>query len=222
MPQSRRDFIRTVGIAMASLAMARCIQPEGGIPGKSDRDPRDRLRDCWTSFNWLAEVAQDWENYERGEEARDELMANHRVALDELVDEGELEAAVANEAQAAFEEAAYHVWRANCGITCYEPMYPNYTPAGANQLIQQVEALEELADDSHIDPDTVARVRETIEHDVAFLSLTYQEEQVFYDELREEVGDSYSFPTFDELDLEITPEAAEAARFLVDLLLEED
>jgi hypothetical protein len=30
-----------------------------------------------------------------------------------------------------------------------------------------------------------------------------------------------SIPPFDQLDLEITPEAAEAARYLVDLLLEE-
>ena len=45
---------------------------------------------------------------------------------------------------------------------------------------------------------------------------------MLYDALIEAAGDTYNYPTFDELDLEITPEAAEAARFLVDLLLAEE
>jgi hypothetical protein len=223
MSQSRREFIRNVGIALASLAMARCI-PSGGsrVPGKSGRNPRDRLRDCWAGFDWLAEVAQDWNNSEAGEASRDELLANHRAALDEMVSDGELDGAVADEVQTAFEEAVYHTWWMNSGITCYEAMYPNYTPAGASQLIQQAESLIDMADESQIDPDTVARAQATIEHDVAFLAFTYEEEQAFYEELSAEVGDGYAFPAFDELELEITPEAAEAARFLVDLLLHDD
>ena len=40
-------------------------------------------------------------------------------------------------------------------------------------------------------------------------------------ELMDAAGDSYDYPTFNELELEIPPEASEAARFLVELLLEE-
>jgi hypothetical protein len=223
MSPTRREFIKRVGIALASLMAARCACVpliEGG-PGLGS-SPRDRLRRSWQRFGWLEEQAGDWSDYEKGEKAREELVSEHRAALDELVAAGELDADVADLVQEAYAEAAYHVWRANCGMTCYEPMAgPEYTPYASSQLVAQAELLADLADDATIDQETVAQAQAAVEQGIAFLGLSNEEERALYDELMEAAGESYDYPPFNELDLEITPEAAEAARFLVALLLEE-
>jgi hypothetical protein len=221
MSPTRREFIKRVGIALASLMAARCACIPLPGTGKDD-SPRGRLRSCWQRFGWLEEQASDWSDYEKGERARDDLVAEHRAALDELVAAGELEADVADLVQEAFAEAAYHVWRANCGVTCYEPMPgPEYTPYASSQLVAQAEILADLADDATVDQETVARAQAAVEQGIAFLGLSDEEEKALYDELVEAAGESCDFPTFDGLELEVTPEAAEAARFLVELLLEE-
>jgi hypothetical protein len=222
MSPTRREFIKRVGIALASLMAARCacIPLIEGDKGEDDA-PRERLRRSWQRFDWLERQAKDWSDYEKGEKALEQLKAEHRAALDGLVAAGELDAAVADEVQNAFDAAAYHVWRANCGATCYEPLAgPEYTPASSAQLVQQTELLANLADDATLDQAAVAQAQAAVERDVAFLNLSPEEEQALYDELVKAAGGSYDFPTFDEVELEITPEAAEAARFLVELLLE--
>ncbi len=230
---TRRTFIRQVGIALASVAMSRCKPPvvtcyvpaeTTAIPTRVgwDDTARGRLRRCWQSFDWLEQETKDsWdaEQADPGEDALAKLTADHRAALDELVAAGELEAAVADEVQAAFNGAAHHVWRANAPITCYEPVLVEYTPTSAAQLVSQSAALAELAQAGDLDPETVARVQATIERDVAFLSLSSADEQALYEALIAAAGDSYAFPTFDELELDIPPEATVAARFLVNLLL---
>jgi hypothetical protein len=220
MSTTRREFIKRVGIAIASLMAARCVCAP--VPDDDEHDsPRGRLRGCWRRFDWLEEQAKDWADHEKGETALGQLKTEHRAALDELVAAGELEAVVADEVQNAFDAAAYHVWRANCGATCYEPVLIDYTPTSSTQLVQQAELLADLADDATIDQSAVAQAQAAVERDIAFLSLSPEGEQALYDELMEAAGESYDYPSFDQLELEITPEATEAARFLVKLLLEE-
>jgi hypothetical protein len=115
MSPTRREFIKRVGIALASLMAARCacvsfIESDTGLGGT----PRERLRKSWQRFGWLEKQASDWNDYEKGEKAREELVEGHRAALDELVAAGELDADVADLVQEAYAEAACHVWRANC------------------------------------------------------------------------------------------------------------
>lgn len=216
MTPTRREFLRGVALALASLALTRCSLPEG--LGR-EKTPRDRLRTYWLQLDILAAKTQD--DFERGEEMREQLTDDHRIALDELVAAGGLTAAVADDIQAAFREAAYHVWRAAAPITCYEPVLIDYTPTSADQLVEQADLLAEMAESSALDAQTVARVQAVIERDVAFLALAHEDVRALYDRLVEAAGDSYAFPSFDELELEIPPEAVAAAHFLVELLLEE-
>jgi hypothetical protein len=210
---TRRDFIKSIGIAIASLVMVRCI-PFGG----QDDSPRGRLRNCWLQLDWLAQQTQG--DYDRGDRAREKLAADHRAALDDLVAAGELDAAVADQMQVAFTEASHHVWRSNAPITCYEAVMVDYTPASSGQLAQQASLLAEIAGSGDLDPTTVAQAQAAIERDIAFLNLSDAETQALYDQLVATAGGTYDFPPLDELDLEVTPEAAEAARLLVELLLE--
>jgi hypothetical protein len=218
MTPTRREFIKNVGIAMASLAMARCV-PSGGGGDSAKREcgsARDCLRQCWLRLDWLAEqVRQD---HEQGAQARDGLITQHRADLDDLVAAGELDAAVAEYVQAAYAEAVGHVWLVSGDTLCYEAV-PLYTPDSADRLMQQAKLLATLAESGDFDSDAVARARAAIERDIAFLSLSPEETQALYDELIAAAGDSYEFPPFDELDLDIPPEAAAAARFLIDVLL---
>jgi len=214
---TRRAFIRNVGVAIASLLVARCASPADD--DRQDDSDRGRVRHCWLQLDRLARQTQ--EDYTEGEVLRDELVSDHRAALDGLVAAGELDGAVADQVQAGFVEATYHVWRANSPITCYEPVLIDYTPTSAAQLVQQAELLAELAGAAGLDPDTVGQARAAIERDLSFLALSGTERQALYDRLIQAAGDTLSFPSFDELDLDIPPEAAEAARFLVELLLEE-
>lgn len=214
---TRREFLKSVGVAMASMAMTGC-SPGLGRDSAGD-SPRGCLRSCWLRLDKLAEATR--KDYERGEQLKAELAAGHRTALDELVSSAELTAIVADHVQVAFDEALYHVWRANAPITCYEPSIVNYTPTSANQLVQQAGLLATMAERGDLNPETVQRARTAIERDIAFLSLTSQETDDLYQALQEAAGDSFRFPSFEELALEIPAEAIEAARFLVDLLTEQ-
>ncbi|MCP4538046.1 MAG: hypothetical protein GY832_12960 [Chloroflexi bacterium] len=222
MAPTRREFIKNVGVAFASLAMARCICPigEDGFTGSKGDSSQERVRQSWMGLDWLAQKTQDWDDYERGEQALNQLVADHQAALDELVASGELDADVAGQVQTAFDAAAYHVWRSNAPITCYEPVMIDYKPTSSNQLAQQSELLTEMSESGDLDPNTVAQAQAAIERDIAFLNLSSAETQALYDELMAAADDSYAFPAFDELELEVTPEAVKAARFLVELLLE--
>jgi hypothetical protein len=180
--------------------------------------PRERLRSCWLQLDWLAQQVQD--DYDRGERAREKLTADHRAALDDLVASGELDADVADELDSAFGSAIAHVVMANAPITCYKTAEPNYIPVSADQLMQQTELLAEMAEDGNVDSAAVAQAQTAVERDIAFLALSDEEMRDLNAELWADAGDSYDFPSFDELDFEITPEATKAARFLVELLLE--
>ncbi len=214
MPLSRREFIQGVGVAAASWVLLRCR----ALPPQVD-SPRGELRSVWMRLEWLGEQSTgDWE---RGDQARQELTAQHRLALDELVTDGELSPEVAEELQAAFEAAAYHVYRSHAPITCYEPMIVDYAPTSSGQLTTQADLLAEMADRADLDPATVSQAQAGIERDIAFLSLSSDERNALYDSLIQAANQGAAIPPFDQLDLEIPPEAAEAARYLVDLLLEE-
>jgi hypothetical protein len=120
MTPTRREFIRELGIMLASLVAAGCCPPGSGIAS-----PRERLCSCWLGFDWLSsEVLEDWE---RGNRAMRKMTANHRAALNELVAAGEINATVADEVQMAFEEGAYDALRRPsltsvlAGPSCYLP-----------------------------------------------------------------------------------------------------
>jgi hypothetical protein len=213
MQTTRRDFMKTLGISIATFALARCI------PFKSSDDsPKSRLRDCWLNLEKLAQETQ--KDFEQAGQMKESLLGDHRSALDDLVATGELSSAAADQVQIAFEEATYHVWRSNAPITCYEAVLVDYTPTSSQQLTQQVTILAEISEQGDIDERTITQVQNALERDIAFLNLTDEETQSLYDELLAAAGDTYDFPTLDELDLEITPESIEAAHFLVELLLD--
>lgn len=233
MSPTRRDFIRSVGIAAATLVMRRCnpLPPTcyeavestavpTAVSGAGD-SPETRLRSYWLGFGDFAQQTRDeWEAMEQSENARDTLISDHRKALDELVAAGELEPAVADQVQLAFSGAMNHVWRANAPITCYEPVLVDYTPTSAQQLVQQAGILAELEAGDYIDQETLARAQAAIERDMAFMALPRAHVEALYDRLIEAAGDTYTFPSFDEVELDVTPEAEEATRFLVALLLQ--
>jgi hypothetical protein len=214
MGTNRRDFIKTVGIALASLVLLRCVPP-----GRLDDSGRGRLRRVWLRLGWLAEQSTgDWE---RGQRASEELLAEHQAALDEIVAAGETTSVVAAELQAAFGAAVYHVYRSNAPITCYEPVLIDYMPVSSSQLTQQVQILDDMAEDGNLDPATIAQAQAAIGRDIAFLSLSQEDVQALYDHLIQTAGGA-GYPSFDELALEVPPAAAEAARFLIEVLVEEE
>lgn len=224
---TRRDFVKGLGIALASLMLSRCAPKEGrtvgppATPTGAGDAVRSQLRSCWQRFEWLAQHTRDsWDDDALGEDALNQLVAEHRGALDGLVASGALSAAAAEDVQDAFAAGVFHVWRSNVPITCYEPVLLDYKPATSAQLVQQADLLSEMAASGDLDPDTLARAQVAVERDVAFLSMSDQEVSELYEELMAAAGGSYSYPDFDQLPLEIPPECAEAARFLIELLSE--
>lgn len=220
MTPTRREFIQTIGISLAGLVLTRCVVPPGlsGPTATPVPTARDRVRDCWYRLDDLGR--QTLEQNDSEGKWREQLPAEHRAALDALVAAGTLSQPVSDEVQAAFVAAAYHIWRSNAPITCYEPMMgPEYTPASSEQLARQVQALESLAAAGSLDPQTVAQARAAIERDMAFLNLSDAQRDELYEKLRAAAGSTYNYPSFDQVELAITPEAVEAAEFLVELLL---
>jgi hypothetical protein len=254
MSMTRRDFMKLVGISVASLTLTRCRfapfatdyaptmppSPSPTVPPAA----RDRLGLCWLSFGELAQATI--EAFTQAvmpatatipltvvEGARStsvpktttentfgqQLVARHHQALDEIVAAGELTQAVAELIQEAFEAAVYHVWRSNVPITCYAPVMVDFAPVSAETLVRQSEVVSELATQGNIDPQTLQNAQSAIEHDMAFYALTDSEVNNLYDHIIAEWQDQQkAVPTFDSVDLEVTPEAKSAARFIISLL----
>jgi hypothetical protein len=194
-----------VGIALGSLMTVRCvtcyapIEPTDPFPTPSPRptepsaDPNwGTLRECWLDLDSPELRSYDDTDFSIG------LRQRHDDALAALVESDEIDGAVAGEIGAAFEEAIAHIQRQQA--TCYIALPPVFAPR--EDLVQQASILEELAEESDIDPETVAQAQAALERDIAWLSQFHA---------GEEPG---------ELDgIEVTPEAAKAAKILVELLL---
>lgn len=204
----RREFMRNIGVALASLLTARCIvQPTCYTPALPTPMPTcytatpptpnpqwSALRDCWLALDDPALQSFEETDFSR------ELCQRHADALDALIAAGELDPAVAAEMAVAFQEAVAHVQRQMA--SCYIALPPEYTPR--DDLVARAAALEEMAVRSEIDPATVEQARAALERDVAWLAQFH-------------AGQTPG--ALDEV--EVPPEAAEAARILVDLLLGE-
>jgi hypothetical protein len=224
---SRRDFMKLFGVGVASILMTRCrfFIPIGSCyapmpPSPSAFTPRDRLRTYWLSFNELARSTADaaamgdTENTYGGQ-----LISDHRLALDELVALGELSISLADLIQEAFEAAVYHFWRSNAPITCYKPAMVDYAPASAELLVQQAYTLDAISDQGTIDPETLNRIRTALERDMAFQALSEADVQALYDKItKASQEEGQLIPSFNDLPLEIPPEAKAAAQFIIDLL----
>jgi hypothetical protein len=245
MKTNRREFMQGVGLVLASLLTTRCsprttcyepIQP-GPItptpmptcytvvptpspqPSVGQSKEWDSLRQPWHDLDRLAHDAPD---RERGEQTHERLVADHQRALDKLVAGDDLDPIVAAEMQAAFEGAAYHVWRANASITCYAISLPDYEIESSSDLARQSDLLAEMAEQSAIDEATVAQAQAAIERDVAFLAMATDDQRALIEQVLEADDGTHDFPDLAELDVDVPPESVEAARILVELLLERE
>jgi hypothetical protein len=242
---SRRAFLKTLGLALASATLAGC-EPQGAtvtptptatptpaptltltasptatpIPTPTPNlAPRVRLYQAWLDLDKLADTAhRDWQE---GEAMLKQLGSGHRAALDELAGAGEITAAVGADVQAAFEDVAWHVWRSNALITCYLSTTVSYKPESSEDLRVQAELLTELAGQGTLQADTLARVQAAVERDVAYLALSEADERALVDPLTEARRAGTPEPLYRQLALSISPDVAEAARFLVELLAQE-
>jgi hypothetical protein len=225
---SRRDFIKLFGVGVASLLMTRCraVAPivTCYVATKINTDllltPRDRLRECWLSFGDLAQQTKEEGtdgNYENA--FGQQLVTDHRNALDELIASGELTPPVADLVHEAYMAAIYHVWRSNTLLTCYTPtVYVNYAPISANMLVEQSEILGDLSEQSAIDPETLAKAQSALEHDMAYYDLSDAEMQTLYEQIMNIQQQGQPAPAFEELPIQVTPDAKAAAEFIIELL----
>jgi hypothetical protein len=253
MSVSRRDFMKLVGVSVASLTLTHCRIPLPVTcyapmpPSPSPTVPataRERLRLCWLSFDELAQATIEEANQGATMEVEpipetviegvqptgvpktstentfgQQLVARHRLALDELIDAGELTPAVAGLVQEAYEAAVYHVWRSNVPITCYAPVIVDYAPVSADVLVRQSEVLSGLVTQGNIDPQTLINAQTALEHDMAYYALTDDEIDGLYDRITDEwQNQQQAVPTFENVSLEVTPDAKAAARFIISML----
>lgn len=226
MESTRREFVRNTGILLASLALASCqsrstcytmVSPELVPTGNSQDADWGNVRAQWVG---LKQLAQDAPDSERGQKTLESLLANHRTALDKLAQAKQLDSAVAQDMQAAFEGAAHHIWRLNSGVTCYRPS-PSfiYGPQSSDELAQQSQALIEMSQRSSIDPAVVAQAQVAIERDIAFLAMSDEEELAFTEAVLQAGQAAQNYPQWPALEIDVPPESVEAARILIQVLL---
>ncbi len=224
---SRRNFMKLVGVSVSSLLLTRCrfiFQPMCYTPvppsPTTPSSAREALRSCWFRFDELATAAiQESKDGDYDNTFGQQLLAEHRTALDALVTEGAITVEVADLVHEAYAAAVFHVWRSNIPVTCYEPVMVNYAPASAGILVKQAEVFEQIADAGGIDPETLERARTALEHDMAFYALSDEEVGDLYERLIAEwQSQQQAPPAFEDIELEITPDAQAAARFIIELL----
>ncbi len=151
------------------------------------------------------------------------MISDHRSALDELVAARGITPAAADLVQEAYAAAVFHIWRSNAPMTCYLVAPAAFATAGADDLVLQAAVLGAVAEGNTIAPETLAKARAALEHDLAYYALTDEDVQALYDRLLEEYGDpGERTPTFDELELTLTADVRAAAQFLVDVLMEKN
>ena len=219
MGPTRREFMRGLGVTLASLLATRC-QPTCYVPVMETVAPSGSLSSNWREARklWydLDLLARDAHDYERGEATLARLIDGHSAALAKLQQTGEIDAAIATDLQAAFEGAAYHVWRSNAPMTCYMFMAGPGHEANVD-LALQADLLQELASRSEIDEATVQRIRDAIERDVAIMAMPFEEQQTLVQAAIQAGGGNH--PSLADLDLDIPPDVVTAAEMLVELLL---
>jgi hypothetical protein len=163
------------------------------IANKDGLDRWQELRECWLGL-------QDSRLRSFGESAFPaELRRRHADAVEALTAGKALDPKVAHAIIVAFEEAVFHIRRQMA--TCYIALPPEFVPR--QDLTDQAAALAEMAERSAIDPATVGRARAALAHDVALLARFAAGQQ----------------PGMTE-NVIATPEDAEAARVLVNVLVE--
>ncbi|HNT26096.1 MAG TPA: hypothetical protein PKM21_17120 [Anaerolineales bacterium] len=234
MSTSRRDFMKVFGAAVASLLVMRCQaiaptptcyvpMPPTSLPTIPPGSARERLRLCWRRFGELAQATVDGSNTQEGDAYQNplgqQMITEHRAALDEMVVNGEISNQVAGLVHEAYEAAVFHVWRSNVMITCYEPVMVDYAPSSADVLVKQAELLNEIAGQGSIDAETLAKAQAALEHDMAFYQLSDEDVAALYDKiLAEAQAQGQAIPSFEALEMEVSPEAQEAAQFIITLL----
>lgn len=222
--------MKLVGVSVASLALTRCrfipatcYAPMPPSPYPTEPvSVRDRLRACWLRFDELVQKTQEESAQGVTENTfGQQLVAEHRLALDELIAAGQLTSAVASLVQEAYEAAVYHVWRSNAPMTCYAPVIVDYGPTSAGVLIQQSEVLNEIASQGTVAPQTLENARTALEHDMAYYDLSADEVNSLYERIITEwQTQGQTAPAFEDVELEITPDAKAAAEFIIGLLTE--
>jgi hypothetical protein len=206
MSPTRRDFIRYVGLFLASVitrgcgpapsptSYVACYLKETIIP-PAPTPPNDRwaaLQECWYSLD--DPRLQSFED----NNVIITLRQRHQEALQALVAAGELDPAVGEEITVAFGQAIAHIQRQQA--TCYIALPSEYQPR--EDLLGQAAALEEMAAQGNLDPAVVAQARAALARDIEWLT-QFQAGKV---------------PGALE-EIEADPDAVEAARILVELLL---
>jgi hypothetical protein len=232
MSLTRRDFMKLFGVSVASLLLTRCRGNATAMPTPEMTcyepvavteipvllsSARERLRSCWLRFGELAQTTLANEDMENT--LGKQMIQDHRNALDELVDAGEISALVADLVQEAYAGAVNHVWRSNIPVTCYAPTVVDYSPVSAGILVKQSEILGQLGGQRTIDSETLAKAQAALEHDMAFYALSDEEVQALYDRILKESQEAVQpVPSFEALQLELSPDAREAAQYILDLL----
>jgi hypothetical protein len=174
MRASRRDFMKSLAITLASLAMARCNPSQ-----TTASSPKDRVLDCWLRLDWLAQETRN-AGLMKGEksEVQKQLLLEHEQALSEWVSTGELDRQVSYAMQNAFIEATIYVQNLSAvTVTCYESMSAEVldqmhaeqkVESVQADLVRQAELLQAYS--GTIDPSTLATAQQAIALDMTFLS----------------------------------------------------
>jgi len=244
---ARREFVRSVGVALVSLLGGRALGCTPAIPPPGVAPPApgwDRLRRLWLSIgdamtstepDWISRTVlversasdpatttytEEWVPHEDSQ-TWERSKAEHRAALDGLVAAGELRAPVADLLQLAFEEAADHVVQTQEPLlVCYDmPQIGAAMRRSRERFVEQIALLDEMVRSGAVRADLVAASREEAEFQLAF-----------FDEvaaLRSLEMPARSFAEarladrFTGRGIEVTALDREAANVLIDLLLGE-
>lgn len=228
--QTRREFIETFGAALAAilgtgLLSAGCLPVSCYTPAPATLPPSnsaERRHRAWGT------VRQHWLGMAQVSPYYLELRSSgHRQALDQLVAAHEVDAAVADEMQRAYDAAALYyrnhyldtlgtpesAYLASTPSPCYESPELERPRAA---LAQQSAALTEMADSGTLNADSVAQAQAALEQEMALLELVAACDTLSASAHR--ATEDGLVAQFDAHSLDAPPEAMQAARILVTLL----
>ncbi|MGD9099534.1 MAG: hypothetical protein PVF45_03575 [Anaerolineae bacterium] len=183
----------------------------------------ERLRQSWLALSALKNVSLGSDSKKVWATVGEQEVA-HQVALDELVESGELDGTVAGQIWVVFTEVVCH-FKDSMNQLCYIAI--PFESGVRTDLLQQADALGQVAGELDLDPALVERAQAAIARDMAFFQtmeraqaaiaardLSFLQAVEAGQAERAQIQQQYRANQ-----LQASPEALEAARVLADLLL---
>jgi hypothetical protein len=159
---------------------------------------RERLKNCWCIFKKMEGTVNGVKFTTLvlpGNISASQAGDEHQAAIQDLIASGELGVSVADVIHKTYIRIVYYMVYAHSTTMCYRGTFRPFNPLRAEMLFEQLNLLEQIRSLGTVDPETIEKLRSSIEYDMTYFAMSAEEENAFHSK----VDTVENFPFFDKL-----------------------